>query len=512
MSRVWTARKLTTLNEAALCPAAAAYPVFRAGPDRAEAGKQTLRLITAFSLVGLPAHCLVCWLAAHSLGLASAAVLVTAAALFAVAVARWLGLDDLLQRLPLLLVLGLAGVALVYFTSLPPSGGLGTGGFEMMGGFLLLIVAVSVLGGLYRPLAAAYQSLTLRVPFRDLCVAAAGLLASLGLAALGRTLPREALPLLIATLGGAFAGLVVVEYAAWARSNPACDLGRVMAFAPRRPKPAGAKTGKKPADWFRPWEAVLGATLAGVCYGLVSDALFHGVGPASGLYRLYPPSATRDPAATAELLNVITLMSFPGLPFGLVWASATLKAGRLPNPLLALRLAWDALTVFLTYPNTAHPLAHRLHFAWLRPPVVRLTLTGVVLLTAATAIVTPPKTPQAAATETKATAPAAPTQPPQFGPGWDADAPFRRSLDPAARWGGPMDAPPPWLPPAAAPEPKAPSPTASGPGVLAYAQAALVAAVAGPLFLVLMVGFVGASVLPVYYRHFEQPAPPAKPC
>jgi hypothetical protein len=75
-----------------------------------------------------------------------------------------------------------------------------------------------------------------------------------------------------------------------------------------------------------------------------------------------------------------------------------------------------------------------------------------------------------------------------------------------------MDAPPPWLPPPAAPEPKPPSPTASGPGVLAYAQAALVAAVAGPLFLVLMVGFVGASVLPVYYRHFEQPAPPAKPC
>lgn len=513
MSRLWTARKLSTLNEAALGSAAAAYPVFRAGPDRAEAGKQTLRLVTAFTLIGLPAHCLVCWLAAHSLGLAAAAVLITAAALLAVAVARWLGLDDLLQRLPLLLVLGLAGVALVYFTPLPSPGGWATGGPEFMGVFFLLIVGVSVLGSLYRPLAAAYQSVTLRVPFRDLCVAAAGLLASLALAALGRTLPPEAFTLVITTISGAFAGLVVVEYAAWARANPACDLGRLAAFIPKQPKPAAAKTGKKPVAWFRPGEAVLAATLTGVCYALVTAAVTRGVGPGSDLYRLFPPSATDDPAATAELLDTITLLSLPGLLFGLVWASAALNAGRMPNPPLALRLAWDAVSVFLTYPDTAHPLAHRLHFRWLRPQAVRLTLAGVALLTVATAVVTPKTSAKAAATEAKAApSPASPwaaPPPPQFNPGWDQDAPFRRSLDPAARWGA-GDAPPPWLPPAPpAAEPKA-APASSGPGVIAYAQAALAAAVFGPVFFLMMVAFVGASVLPVYYRHFERPKPPAK--
>lgn len=507
MSRLWTARKLIIPNAPGLRPTAAVYPVFRAGPDRAEAGKQTLRLLTAFTLIGLPAHCLVCWLAAHSLGLAAVAVLVAAAALLAVALARWLGLDDLLQRLPLLLVLGLAGVALVYFTSLPTSGVSGTGGFELLGGFLLLIVGASVLGSLYRPLAAAYQSLTLRVPFRDLCVAAAGLLASLALAALGRTLPPAALTPLVTTLGGAFAGLVVVEYAAWARANPYCDLERLLAFAPKRTKHAATKAGKTPTPWFRPVEAVLATALTGICYGLVTDAVTHGVGPASGLHGLFPPAATDDPAATAELLDAISLASFLGLPLGFVWTSAALNAGRLPNPPLALRLAWDALAVFLTYPDTAHPLAHRLHFRWLRPQVVRLTLTGVALLTVATAAVTPASGPLPATTGVTATSPPPSPSPPQFAPEWNQDAPFQRSLDPAARWGA-GDAQPPWMPPASAVAPKE-APASSGPGVLAYAQAALTAAVLGPVFFFAMVALVGASVLPVYYRHFERPKPPA---
>ncbi|MBX9584627.1 MAG: hypothetical protein K2X87_30360 [Gemmataceae bacterium] len=121
MSRQWTARKTTPLNEPAVDPAAfaPAYPLFRAGPEPAAAGKEALRFLTGFTLLGVPVHCGICWLAGHSLGLATAAVLVTVAALLAVALARWLALEDLLQRLPLLLLLGLVGVGLVFITSLP---------------------------------------------------------------------------------------------------------------------------------------------------------------------------------------------------------------------------------------------------------------------------------------------------------------------------------------------------------------------------------------------------------
>ncbi|MBX9584628.1 MAG: hypothetical protein K2X87_30365, partial [Gemmataceae bacterium] len=101
---------------------------------------------------------------------------------------------------------------------------------ELLGGVLILVTVVSILGSLYRPLSAAYQTVTLKIPFRDLCVAAAAMLVSLGLAALGQTLPRPALPILTCALAGALAGLVVVEYAAWARANPGRSLERARAF------------------------------------------------------------------------------------------------------------------------------------------------------------------------------------------------------------------------------------------------------------------------------------------
>lgn len=501
MPRAAIPRKLIPLNEAALVPTPAAYAIERRGPKRVEASKQTLLLLTVFTFVGVPVHGGVCWLAGYSLGLATLAVLVTAGALLSVALARWLGLDELLQRLPLLLVLALAGIALVFFTSLPANGNWMSGGPDTMGVFFLLLVGVSLLGSLFRPLAAAYQSLTLRVPFRDLCVIAAGLVVSLALAALGLAVPREFQAILTLAVCGAFGGLVVVEYAAWARANPACEIVRLMAFIPERPR----RNSRTPAEWdfwFRPGQCVLAATLFGLSLGLVFDVLIHGFGPTSALHRVYPPEATADPEGTATLLNILSLSGFLGLLAGLFWGNAAMNAQRAPKPWLALRLAWDAITIFLTYPNTNHPLAHRLHFAWLRPQPVRLTLTAVTLLTIVTLAFPPAEQTPAAEKIPSESQPASYPTPSRIYRAQDEDAPYSRSPEARERRARETTAPvwtalPPASSPAAAP---------SRPNVLAYAHALLVGAIGCPVILLLMVGFFGSSVLPVYFAHFEQPA------
>lgn len=176
MSRKWTARKHTTLDEAAIdAPKfARAYPVYRADPEPGTARRQALRLLVAYTFLWLPVHGGICWLASHSPGLAAAAVIVIAAAALAVAFAKWLALEDLLQKLPLLLVFVLVFVGLAFLPSLPNLGW--PGGIEFFGVFLIFITVITALGGLYRPMAAAYQTVTLKTPSRDLCVgAAAGL-------------------------------------------------------------------------------------------------------------------------------------------------------------------------------------------------------------------------------------------------------------------------------------------------------------------------------------------------
>ncbi|MBY0398053.1 MAG: hypothetical protein K2X91_16520, partial [Thermoleophilia bacterium] len=216
MSRKWTARKLSTLDEAAIAAGAfaPAYPLHRAGPEPAAARRQVLRLFTAFTLLWLPVHCGICWLSTNSLGLATGAVHVIAAALIAVALAKWLALEDMLQTLPLLLVLGLIGLGLVYFTSSPPPRW-GQGGADFFLGLFILVAVVSVLGGLYRPMAAAYQTVTLKTHFRDLCVGGAAMLLSLGIVAVAHALPKFGMEVLACALAGGYAGIVVVEYAAW---------------------------------------------------------------------------------------------------------------------------------------------------------------------------------------------------------------------------------------------------------------------------------------------------------
>src|SRR5690349_6495528 len=116
MPRKWTARKTTSVIETAISPAGykAAYPIFRAGFGPARARTLAFRMLLAYTLLALPLHCGVYWLTAWSFGVGALTVIAVSVLLGAFAVAKWLGLDDLLQKLPLLLVLVLVGVALLY--------------------------------------------------------------------------------------------------------------------------------------------------------------------------------------------------------------------------------------------------------------------------------------------------------------------------------------------------------------------------------------------------------------
>ncbi|MEO2089899.1 MAG: hypothetical protein ABGY75_10435, partial [Gemmataceae bacterium] len=120
-----------------------------------------------------------------------------------------------------------------------------------------------------------------------------------------------------------------------------------------------------------------------------------------------------------------------------------------------LFLAWRPLAVFLTYPDTRHPLAHRLRFRWLRPKAVRLGLTAGLLLIVPsmnnrTATSTPP-------TVTGQTAPLATTPPP-------AERRHPRDAELAQILGiSPEDLARSELPPAGSFPPASPAPTATGP-------------------------------------------------
>src|SRR5436190_2580335 len=114
MYRGWTARKKTMLDESAIDveKSSGAYPVSRADVDPLDGCKYVLRLLLTYTILWLPVHCAICWLWSQSPGLTVAAVAVITIGAFLVAIAKWLGLEDLLQKLPLLLVLGLGLVGL----------------------------------------------------------------------------------------------------------------------------------------------------------------------------------------------------------------------------------------------------------------------------------------------------------------------------------------------------------------------------------------------------------------
>jgi hypothetical protein len=507
MYRKWTSRKSTTLDETAIDKSDVnpVYTVHRADLEPVVARKQALRLLATYTFLWLPVHCGICWLASYSLGLAAASVMVAAAAAFAVALAKYLALEDLLQKLPLLIVLGLVFVCLFYLTSQPNLKWLV--GAEFFGTLLILITLISVLGGLYRPMVAAYQTVTLKTPFRDLCVAAVAMLISLGLAALAQILPQFGFTLLMCAAAGSYSGLVVLEYAAWARANPNVSLERAQAFT-EPTAVSGEPTSASKAE-NHSGTALLGTTLFGLGFGIVTVCKIHLSSPSPRLSRFLLLLTEKEPEKISKLFPIFFLLGIVAIPFGLYLTASSLNALKLANPLSGLRHALDALVVFLTYPETKHPLVHKVCTPWLRPVSVRMAVTGLALVTTATAFFSQPEKLPLADPITKSVAKASPPptspNPPFVGA---QDAELARILgfpldDVRAR---PLEQSPKAMPPAPAEQPH------SDAGVPQFVLDAVAVVVGPPVFIYLMIWFVGLTVLPIHFNYFEQPqsqSPPA---
>ncbi|MBX9623084.1 MAG: hypothetical protein K2X82_04645 [Gemmataceae bacterium] len=495
MSRVWTARKTSTFVPAAVAAGASApYPLSRAGPPPAAATKQALRLLVGYTLLFLPLHAGVCYFAARSPGLAVVAVPAAAVVLLTVALARWLQLDDLLQKLPLVLAVGLVGVGLVFVSSLSVPRGLA--GMDFFGGLFILIAVVSVLGSLYKPLAVTYQAVTMKTPFRDLCVAAGALLASLALALVAHALPQFVLGLYSWAVCGGYAGLVVTEYAAWARSSPGVSLELRMRFEAASPR-------RKEPDVVG---AALGAAAFGAGLGVLAAFGSNVPSPSPDFVR-FAHAVAREPEGVREVLAVMPPLGLVGVVFGFLKAGHSLGTMVPGNPLAAARFGWQALVVFLTYPEVEHPLVHQLRVRWLRPPAVRAALTCAALATVATALVAPADKPRDAQAEKSAASPPAvpppPTLPRTIPPG-DLEL-ARITGEPPELWLGPQFAPRPAVPAPAAPAQAAKPEDAGAVGLGGWVLGLVVLP---PLALAVMVFYVGLHVLPAYGGFFETPEPP----
>ena len=503
MSRVYTARKNSTFVPAAVAEGSLPpYALSRAGPPPAAATKQALRLLVGYTLLFLPLHAGVGYLAARSPGLAAVAVPVAAVVLLTVALARWLQLDDLLQKLPLVLAFGLAGVGLVFLSSLSVPRGLA--GVDFLGGILILVAVVSVLGGLYKPLAVTYQAVTVNTPSRDLCVAAGALLASLALAAVAHALPGFVVGLSAWAACGGYAGLVVTEHAAWARSSPAVGLETRMRFdaaSPRRKEPDVVG-------------AAVGSTLFGAGLGVLA-AFGNNVRSPSPDFVRFVRVVAGGPDRGMDVLAVMPLLGLAGVVFGFLKTGHSLGAMVPGNPLAAARFGWQALVVFLTYPEVKHPLVHQFRVRWLRPPAVRAALTCTALATVATALVASVGKPRQARTEEKAAATAPANPPPVFPPPAFLPPAFPRETPPGdLEFGRFTGRPPePWPGPGSAPPPAVPVPaeTPDDTGAVGLGGWVLGLVVLPPLALAVMVFYVGCHVLPAYGGAFEAPEPPAPP-
>jgi hypothetical protein len=362
-------------------------------------------------------------------------------------------------------------------------------------------------------MAVAYQTVTLKTHFRDLCVGAAAMLVSLGIVTVAHKLPKFGMEVLACALAGGYAGLVVVEYAAWARANPQVGLERTMAFG--KPAARAGEAHDSPQDVIAPRSAVFWAAVFGLSYGVFTVVFVNVRSPSTEFRRLIMSLAEQDVEKIRDMLGSFLALGLMGMLSGFFITATSLSGLRPANPLLTLRLAGQALVVFLSYPETKHPLVHRFRFAWLRPLSVRLALTGLVLVTAATATYAPTEKPRREpAAEPKSEAyppPFAPPPPlaPPFIPQGDLDL-ARASGQPPELWLGPQLAPPPALPKAAAETPKATAKPADeeSPGLLAL----VIGLVIGPpVLLYSMICFVGLTVLPTYFNYFEKPQAPGSP-
>jgi hypothetical protein len=485
MAREWSARKKTHLVKDAINPSAfrAAYALWREGLALPDARMLVLRLLVAYTLIFLPLQVGVYFLAARSLVLAALLTLALAAALTAVAVAKRLGLEELLQKLPLLLVLVLVGAGLLYLAGDSPWKRDAVG-FEFFGTFFIVIAVVSVLGNLYQPLAAAYQTLTLKIPVRDLALAAAGLLVALALVAVSQVLDRSAAVVLAFTLAGGYAALVVAEHVAWMRANPARGLDEDTPDA------------TKPESDRHRVRVLASGLVTGFSYGLFVVLV------------IWPPQRApwTDPSAlSGGLLDgtaVVRLWCVVFFSLGLFGMNATLGSLRLPRQKgVSYRLPWDALVVFLTYPNTTHPLSYRIGAKWLRPLGVRLALTGLVLSTSTTALLVSVRKPDGAAHSPKAVAVA----PPAHGVSYPRPLSAPDRLSPYERWHSDRDSVP--AVSAANPGPERVQPPAeveSGSSSAgAFVVCVLILLLFPPSLVYAMVFTLGMLALPRYHHRYE---------
>lgn len=492
MSRKWTASRKKPLVEAEINPSdfRAAYTLVREGPALADARKQVLRLLAAYTLMLLPLQVGVYVLAVRSVGLAAAITLVLSAAFAALAVAKYLGLEELLQKLPLLLVLVLVGIGLLYLAGEAPRKK-DAGGFEFFGTFFIVIALVSVLGSLYQPLAAAYQTLTLKTPVRDLAFASAGLLVSLALVAVSQVLNPTTAVLLAFTLSGGYAALVVAEYVAWMRANPARSLDKDT--------PAASDAGNNRHQV----RVLLSGLVTGFSYGLFVVLI---------IWQPQGPPWTDPTLLSGRLLNGITVVRIWCVVFfciGLFGMNTSLDSLRLAKrTALTWRLAWDAVVVFLTYPNTSHPLAHQIRAKWLRPVGVRLVLSGFVLSTSTTALLVSARKPTDSAPAPKVAVVAPPVSGMTYPMTHSRPIHAMDDLTPIKRWKADSDDAPFAAPANHAPTPSVP-PAAAEPDSFSaevFVACAVILVLFSPALIYAMVFTLGMLALPHYYQRYEVPA------
>ena len=248
--------------------------------------------------------------------------------------------------------------------------------------------------------------------------------------------------------------------------------------------------------------------MMGFGFGLIAMLIAYRHKPSRVLYDQVLALTDNDPSKVHEGFNGIFLIGLMHVAIGFFCAACTLKALKWGNPLLAARVAWDALAVFVVYPEPAHPLIHKVQTPWLRPLSMRLAVTALALGAAATLPFLRSDQVPDAKTEAKAAQSIPPVRssekqpfpvqerlPPKDVAAMDIFG--SRQVEATNRYAVPSPAP---VPPAPA---KAKTDTD---GWEKFGVAAMLIIILPPALLFLMVWFAGMTVLPAYFNYFECPA------
>jgi hypothetical protein len=312
------------------------------------------------------------------------------------------------------------------------------------------------------------------------------------------SMPWFGFSLVVCVAVGAYAGLVVIEYAAWARANPNLGLKRTMAFVEAK------KADEKNARWWDPVNDVrypaFGAACIGFGFGILAVFIENISSPSPDYRRLIMWFADNQVENVREILGIVYLVGIFMLVGGFFIVASPLNAFKFADPILALRLVWSALVIFLSYPEPKNPLVHKLRMPWLRPVSVRLALTGLVLIAIATTLFQPSRP----SSKDASGAAAAKAPPPPVMPNRGA-----ADGDLARMFGAPQDdffnhrfAPPPQNP---QPVPRVEA--SPDDGASRFVAMTMAVVILPPVFVYLMIWVVGLTVLPTYFNYFEQPEP-----